>query len=79
MLLTAWILRNFKKDQDWISEQNHSISPIVLGSPFSFVSEYAVHILGEKQKFAQVLYSCGCYMLFICRYVSCIVLILLCD
>ena len=37
-----------------MSQPSSAISPILLGSPFSFVSEYAVNILGEKQKFSQV-------------------------
>ena len=35
-------------------KNNSTISPILLGSPFSFVSQYAVHILGEKENFVQV-------------------------
>ena len=34
--------------------KNANISPILLGSPFGFVSQYAVHILGEKLNFVQV-------------------------
>ena len=50
------ILDNFYKELDTvISQPNSTVSPIVLGSPFSFVSEYTVDILGTRQNFVQVL------------------------
>lgn len=58
MLITSTTLDNFYKELDIVlSQPNSTVSPIVLGSPFSFVSEYAVDILGKHQNFAQVLAS----------------------
>lgn len=54
MVLTFRILRNFNRNLKSGLRKNGTVSPIVLGSPFSFVSQYAVHILGEKQNFVQV-------------------------
>ena len=55
MIITSAIFYNFYKELDIVmSQPNSSISPIVLGSPFSFVSEYTVDVLGNYQNFVQV-------------------------
>ena len=51
------ILDNFYKEFDIVmSQPNSTVSPVVLGTPFDFVSEYTVDILGKHQNFVQVLY-----------------------
>lgn len=56
MIITSKILDKFYKEVDIVTSQlNSSISPIVLGSPFSFVGEYTMDILGKHQNFAQVM------------------------
>ena len=37
-----------------MSLPNSTVSPVVLGSPFGFVNEYTVDILGNYQNFVQV-------------------------
>ena len=55
MIISSAIFDNFYNELDTVmSQPNSSISPIVLGSPFSFVSEYTVDVLGKYQKFFQV-------------------------
>ena len=41
-------INNFWNDLLYARSQNASISPIVMGSPFSFVNEYAAYILGNE-------------------------------
>ena len=56
MIITSKILDKFYEEVDIATSQlNSSLSPIVLGSPFSFVGEYTIDILGKHQNFAQVL------------------------
>ena len=51
------ILDKFDKEFDTVmSQPNSTVSPVVLGSPFDFVSECTVDILGNHQNFVQVLY-----------------------
>ena len=58
MIITSAIFDNFYNELDIVmSQPNSSISPIVLGSPFSFVSEYTVDVLGKYQNFVQVNYT----------------------
>ena len=67
MILTASILRRNELVPEIFMNSTAGISPILLGSPFSFVSKYAVPILGEKQNFIQVASLCSCVcMLFNC-------------
>ena len=57
VMMISGIIDNFYKEFDAVmSQPNSTVSPVVLGSPFGFVSEYAVHILGNRQNFVQVLY-----------------------
>ena len=37
-----------------MSLPNSTVSPVVLGSPFGFVNEYTMDILGNHQNFVQV-------------------------
>ena len=41
-------IANFNNDVQYARSQNAFISPIVMGSPFSFVNEYAAYILGNE-------------------------------
>ena len=41
-------INNFWNDLLYATSQNAFISPIVMGSPFSFVNEYAAYILGNE-------------------------------
>ena len=51
------ILDKFYKEFDTVmSQPNSTVSPVILGSPFNFVSEYTVDVLGKHQNFVQVLY-----------------------
>ena len=53
--MTSAIIGNFYKEFDAImSQPNSTVSPVVLGSPFGFVNEYTVDILGSHQSFVQV-------------------------
>ena len=54
VVVTAETVYNFNDKLRKLISQNSIISPIVLGSPYSFVNEYAVNILTSKQNFAQV-------------------------
>lgn len=57
-MITSTILDSFYNELHFVTSQSNSTaSPIILGSPFSFASEYTVDILGEKQNFAQVAIS----------------------
>ena len=54
-MITSGIIDNFYKEFDAVmSLPNSTVSPVVLGSPFGFVNEYTVDILGNYQNFVQV-------------------------
>ena len=54
-MVTSAIINNFYKEFDAaMSELNSTVSPVLLGSPFDFVNEYTVNILGNHQNFVQV-------------------------
>ena len=54
-MITSAIIDNFYKEFDAVmSLPNSTVSPVVLGSPFGFVNEYTVDILGNYQNFVQV-------------------------
>jgi len=54
VVVIAKILHNFYDKLHELMSQNSTISPIILGSPYSFFNEYAASILGSKHNFAQV-------------------------
>ena len=63
--MISGIIDNFYEEFDAVmSQANSTVSPVVLGSPFGFVSEYTVDILGNYQNFVQVLY------MYITMYIS---------
>ncbi|XP_065917375.1 gamma-aminobutyric acid type B receptor subunit 2-like isoform X2 [Dysidea avara] len=48
VLVSVATLRNLNFDIIYARSQNAFISPIIIGSPFSFVNEYAAYILGNE-------------------------------
>ena len=54
VVITAKTLHKFYDKLHELMSQNSTISPIILGSPYSFFNEYAAGILGSKHNFAQV-------------------------
>ena len=68
-MVTSAIINNFYKEFDAaMSEPNSTVSPVLLGSPFDFVNEYTVNILGNHQNFIQV---CILYIATYINKVSC--------
>ena len=64
-MVTSAIINNFYKEFDAaMSELNSTVSPVLLGSPFDFVNEYTVNILGNHQNFIQV------SILYIATYIN---------
>ena len=56
--MSSAILDKFYKEFDTVmSQPNSTVSPVVLGSPFDFVNNYTVHMLGKHQNFVHVLYT----------------------
>ncbi|XP_065917370.1 gamma-aminobutyric acid type B receptor subunit 2-like isoform X2 [Dysidea avara] len=53
VLVSVAALANFYDDVQYARSQNAFISPIVMGSPLSFVNEYAAYILGNKLNLSQ--------------------------
>ena len=54
-MMTSTVIGNFYEEFDFImSQPNSTVSPVVLGSPFDFVSEHIIDILGNHQHFVQV-------------------------
>ena len=61
-MMTSAVIGNFYKDFDAVmSQPNSTVSPVVLGSPFDFVNEHTIDILGNHQHFVQV------HISYICR------------
>ena len=78
VLLSVAALINFYNDVLYARSQDAFISPIVMGSPFSFVNEYAAHILGNKtmlhlpQVQAVVVISSYTYQFMHILYILCV-------
>ena len=70
-MMICGIIDNFYQEFDAVmSQPNSTVSPVVLGSPFGFVNEHTVDILGNYQNFVQVLYTyINNIMLVVCMYV----------